>query len=167
MGRNARCRSRKYRASSSTSLSVAAADALLAYDWLGNVRELERVIERAVALAGGPFLELDDLPSPLLGGYADVLLPALRARSTMRMWGSRTRGSCSRDAAITSGSHGVFGLRRDSGGQSQHESGRGYARDQVKARHAKGRVDEAEWIHVTKQSQPCSPNGFSEGLRPI
>ena len=71
------------------SLSIAATDALLAYDWPGNVRELERVIERAVALAGGPFLELDDLPPALLGGYADVLVPALRARSTMRVWGSR------------------------------------------------------------------------------
>jgi transcriptional regulator with PAS, ATPase and Fis domain len=71
------------------SLSAAATDALLTYDWPGNVRELERVIERAVALAGGPFLELDDLPPVLLGGYADVLLPALRERSTMRAWGSR------------------------------------------------------------------------------
>ena len=71
------------------SLSVAATDALLAYDWPGNVRELERVIERAVALAGGPFLELDDLPPALLGDYAEALLPALRAQSTMRAWGSR------------------------------------------------------------------------------
>jgi transcriptional regulator with PAS, ATPase and Fis domain len=71
------------------SLSEAATDALLTYDWPGNVRELERVIERAVALAGGPFLELDDLPPALLGGYADVLLPSLRERSTMRAWGSR------------------------------------------------------------------------------
>jgi transcriptional regulator with PAS, ATPase and Fis domain len=71
------------------SLSVAAADALLAYDWPGNVRELERVVERAVALAGGSSLELDDLPPSLLGGYADALVPALHARSTMRAWGSR------------------------------------------------------------------------------
>ena len=71
------------------SLSTAAIDALLAYDWPGNVRELERVIERGIALAGGPFLELDDLPPVLLGGYADVLVPALEARSTMRAWGSR------------------------------------------------------------------------------
>ena len=71
------------------SLSQAATDALLTYDWPGNVRELERVIERAVALAGGPFLELDDLPPALLSGYADVLLPSLRDRSTMRAWGSR------------------------------------------------------------------------------
>jgi transcriptional regulator with AAA-type ATPase domain len=34
-------------------------------------------------------LELDDLPPALLGGYADVLLPSLRERSTMRAWGSR------------------------------------------------------------------------------
>jgi transcriptional regulator with PAS, ATPase and Fis domain len=71
------------------SLSAAATDALLAYDWPGNVRELERVIERAVALAGGPSLQLDDLPPALLGGYSDVLVPALRGKETMRAWGSR------------------------------------------------------------------------------
>ena len=70
-------------------LSTAAADALLAYDWPGNVRELERVIERAVALAGSDWLELDDLPPPLLGGYADVLVPSMRSRESMRAWGSR------------------------------------------------------------------------------
>ena len=71
------------------SLSAGAADALLAYHWPGNVRELERVIERAVALAGGPFLDLDDLPPALLGGYTEVLVPAINARLTMRAWGSR------------------------------------------------------------------------------
>ena len=70
-------------------LSAAAVDALLAYDWPGNVRELERVIERAVALAGSDFLELDDLPPALFGGYLDVLRPALRAKESMRAWGSR------------------------------------------------------------------------------
>ncbi len=79
----------RHRTFRSISLSAAAADALQAYDWPGNVRELERVIERGVALAGGPLLELDDLPPALLGGYGEVLLPALRARSTMRAWGSR------------------------------------------------------------------------------
>ncbi len=79
----------RHRAFRPMSLSVAAADALLAYDWPGNVRELERVIERAIALASGPFLDLDDLPPALLGGYTEVLLPALASKKTMRAWGSR------------------------------------------------------------------------------
>ncbi len=70
-------------------LSKAAADALLVYDWPGNVRELERVIERGVALAGSDYLELDDLPSRLLGGYSDVLVPSMKAGETMRAWQSR------------------------------------------------------------------------------
>ena len=39
-----------------------AVEALLAHDWPGNIRELENVIERAVVLADGPALTLDDLP---------------------------------------------------------------------------------------------------------
>ena len=70
-------------------LSKAAADALLVYDWPGNVRELERVIERGVALAGSDYLELDDLPSRLLGGYSDVLVPSMKAGESMRAWASR------------------------------------------------------------------------------
>jgi DNA-binding NtrC family response regulator len=79
----------RHRAFRPLALSTAAADALLTYDWPGNVRELERVVERGVALACGSTLELDDLPPALLGGYADALVPALQARSTMRAWASR------------------------------------------------------------------------------
>jgi len=53
------------------------------------VRELERVIERAVAFAESTCVELDDLPPALLNGYADVLLPSLQRRETLRAWGSR------------------------------------------------------------------------------
>ena len=74
-------------------LSTAAADALLVYDWPGNVRELERVIERAVALAGSDSLELDDLPPALLGGYADVLVPSMQARESMRAWAQPVRAA--------------------------------------------------------------------------
>jgi len=40
-------------------------DALLAYDFPGNIRELENMIEQAVALSGGGVIEVDDvLPDP-------------------------------------------------------------------------------------------------------
>jgi len=43
-------------------LAPAAADQILRYPWFGNVRELENVMERAVALARGSRVELEDLP---------------------------------------------------------------------------------------------------------
>ncbi len=43
-------------------LTPRAADQLLRYEWPGNVRELENTMERAVALARGTRVELDDLP---------------------------------------------------------------------------------------------------------
>ncbi len=42
--------------------SEAAMSALKAFPFPGNVRELENIVERAVALAGGPTIELSDLP---------------------------------------------------------------------------------------------------------
>ena len=70
-------------------LSASAADALQAYAWTGNVRELERVMERAVALAPSDQLELDDLPTTLGQEWIEVLDPSLARRDTMRTWGSR------------------------------------------------------------------------------
>lgn len=45
-----------------SALSPKAADQLLRYEWPGNVRELENAMERAVALALGGRVELEDLP---------------------------------------------------------------------------------------------------------
>jgi DNA-binding NtrC family response regulator len=42
-----------------------AVEALIAYEWPGNIRELENVIERAVVLSDGPALTLDDLPGEI------------------------------------------------------------------------------------------------------
>jgi DNA-binding NtrC family response regulator len=79
----------RHRATRTLRLSVAAADALVAYDWPGNVRELERLMERAVALAGTDVIELDDLPPRVRGEYATTLMPSLARGDTMRAWGSR------------------------------------------------------------------------------
>jgi len=46
-------------------LVPSAADQLLRYGWPGNVRELENAMERAVALARGSRVELEDLPEEI------------------------------------------------------------------------------------------------------
>jgi transcriptional regulator with PAS, ATPase and Fis domain len=48
-----------------TGLTPGATDQLLRYDWPGNVRELENAMERAVALAHGTRVELEDLPEEI------------------------------------------------------------------------------------------------------
>ena len=46
-------------------ISKAALRALVSYDWPGNVRELENAIERAVIIASGRRIELEDLPAAI------------------------------------------------------------------------------------------------------
>ena len=58
------------------SIAPDALRALHAYDFPGNVRELENIIERAVALAIGPQIGLGDLP-PEVSGAAARPTPAL------------------------------------------------------------------------------------------
>jgi two-component system response regulator HydG len=48
-----------------TGLAPKAADQLLRYAWPGNVRELENAMERAVALARGSRVEVEDLPEEI------------------------------------------------------------------------------------------------------
>jgi two-component system response regulator HydG len=48
-----------------TNLAPRAAHHLSRYDWPGNVRELENAIERAVVLAQGARIELEDLPEEI------------------------------------------------------------------------------------------------------
>jgi transcriptional regulator with GAF, ATPase, and Fis domain len=46
-------------------ISKDALQALITYDWAGNVRELENAIERAVIIASGRQIELEDLPDAI------------------------------------------------------------------------------------------------------
>ncbi len=60
-------------------LDEEATEALLGYDWPGNVRELENALERAVVVAGGLTIGVEDLPQRILEPptprLADELLP--------------------------------------------------------------------------------------------
>ena len=66
-------------------ISRPALDALNKYDWPGNVRELENAVERAVIIASGRRIELDDLPEQI--------------SRTVREESARTRGERERAAA--------------------------------------------------------------------
>jgi two-component system response regulator HydG len=50
-----------------TALTPEAAERLARYPWPGNVRELKNAIERAVAMANGPHLTVEDLPEKVRG----------------------------------------------------------------------------------------------------
>jgi DNA-binding NtrC family response regulator len=64
-------------------ISKEALRALVNYEWLGNVRELENAIERAVIIASGRQIELDDLPDAIsrkaFEAHAQVRQERLRA----------------------------------------------------------------------------------------
>ena len=47
--------------------SPEAMDALRQYDWRGNVRELENLVERVIILANGDEIELEDIPASMKG----------------------------------------------------------------------------------------------------
>ncbi|RMF68841.1 MAG: AAA family ATPase, partial [Calditrichaeota bacterium] len=50
-------------------LDESARQVLTGYTWPGNVRELENAIERAVALASGPYLTREDFPAAMGNGH--------------------------------------------------------------------------------------------------
>ncbi len=47
-------------------ISKEAAEALIAYEWQGNIRELENVVERAIALSADHRITRDDLPASVV-----------------------------------------------------------------------------------------------------
>jgi DNA-binding NtrC family response regulator len=68
--------------------SRAATEAMMAYEWPGNVRQLARVVERVLALSPGPDVKTRDLPADI-GRHAIVLPEFGHADRTLRTWSSR------------------------------------------------------------------------------
>jgi transcriptional regulator with PAS, ATPase and Fis domain len=71
------------------SMDVAALEALVAYDWPGNVRQLARVLERALAFAVEPTIRLSDLPPEIYRDYGDLLEANDLPGQSLRAWSSR------------------------------------------------------------------------------
>jgi DNA-binding NtrC family response regulator len=65
-----------------TGISKEAMRALVNYDWPGNVRELENAIERAVIIASGRQIELEDLPEAISRRASEALAYARQERAT-------------------------------------------------------------------------------------
>ena len=80
-----------------THLDPEAVEALVAYDWPGNIRELENVLERAVVLADGPSVTLEDLPTELRQPGRRRLRPRIAAAA-----GAASKSSLLSVAARTS-----------------------------------------------------------------
>jgi len=78
-----------HRGTRALEVSQAVVEALTVYDWPGNVRQLERVVERAVALAVGSEMTLDDLPPSVSQGSSAVLRECDASDDTLRGWSSR------------------------------------------------------------------------------
>lgn len=79
----------RYRRANGFTVSPAAMEALMAFDWPGNVRQLERIVERAIALMTGPSMTLADLPAEISKDYRDLALQVLPGETSLRAWSSR------------------------------------------------------------------------------
>jgi len=71
-----------------TGVSPEAQRVLAGHEWPGNIRELENILKRAMILAEGPVLQVEDLPCPLgrsSGGSGPITLADAVGRATTRV----------------------------------------------------------------------------------
>ena len=60
-------------------------DAMVQYQWPGNIRQLEHSVQQMVAMNSGPWIGMADFPSGVVNGFADpvadkISLPGRRRR---------------------------------------------------------------------------------------
>jgi transcriptional regulator with PAS, ATPase and Fis domain len=70
-------------------VEASAREALMTYDWPGNVRQLSRVLERAVALAPADRITVRELPDTVCREYGDLLGEGPGRDDSLRAWCSR------------------------------------------------------------------------------
>jgi transcriptional regulator with PAS, ATPase and Fis domain len=79
----------RYHRAKTLQFSPAAVEALTGFAWPGNVRQLGRAIERAIALAPGPVITVADLPEEVSKGYRQLMPTTTFPDNTLRAWSSR------------------------------------------------------------------------------
>jgi len=70
-------------------MTTSALEALMAYDWPGNVRQLGRVLERLIALSSGPRILASDLPPEISKDYEETIADPDGNPVSLRAWCSR------------------------------------------------------------------------------
>jgi len=79
----------RHDSASTASIAPRAVEALAAYDWPGNVRQLARVLERALALRTCAEITLDDLPDEVRDNHRVLTAEAPARDDSLRGWSSR------------------------------------------------------------------------------
>jgi transcriptional regulator of acetoin/glycerol metabolism len=74
-----------------------AMDVLAGYRWLGNVRELVNVIERAVSFCDGPAIQVRDLPDQIRMAGTSPGIEAATSETTFKEAKEKWVGSFERD----------------------------------------------------------------------
>ncbi|MDX1653664.1 MAG: sigma 54-interacting transcriptional regulator [Candidatus Competibacteraceae bacterium] len=108
-------------------LAESALERLVRYPWPGNVRELQNVIERAVILARGPWLEVDDALDLRLEEPLEVEDDEPPAQGTLeeveRAYILRVLGDCGWRIEGEGGAAGVLGLKPSTLRSRMHKLG--------------------------------------------